>query len=360
MSTSLPVRSHPASAESSYSRGEVIAAIQDFYELLIKLPYIEPNALVLPPSEGWSGVNAQKLRDRGKTEEVIELLRYLPYLRAPAPGKRWMIGPDTIMIAYCDGEVYDEINDSLQPVPGHCIWLTDYESRDGTSLLFDTHTDTITEWTSLGHHIMIDYEEYENIPTQDKWMAHPTMPAAAFFRLWKQNFEKLVWMAFYNPRGSAGTAQWCISSATLQEEEEDRLASDDDFEPDADEQGDDEEGGSEPDGEDDMDDEDGLIPDEELDELMEDAYGEEAPQRRIDLQSEKNTAEYKPVDLPPPELAEPADQRLLHIMIRERKTKEVYEIYTRNGWPSNFDRENCKVMLADFCEREEGPINRLR
>lgn len=140
MSTSLPVRSHPASAESSYSPGEVIAAIQDFYELLIKLPYIEPNALVLPPTEGWSGVNAQQLRDRGKTEEVIDLLRHLPYLRAPAPGKRWMIGPDTIVITYCDGEVYDEINDSLQPVPGHCIWLTDYESRDGTSLLFDTHT----------------------------------------------------------------------------------------------------------------------------------------------------------------------------------------------------------------------------
>lgn len=179
---------------------------------------------------------------------------------------------------------------------------------------------------------MVDCEDYENLPTQDRWMTHPTMPAAAFFRIWKQNFEKLIWMAFYNPRGSAGTAQWCISSPELQEEEEDRLALDDDFEPDGDEQGDDDDGGSEPGREDDMDEEDEQIPDEELDELMEDAYGEEAPQRRIDLQSKSNTAEYKPVDLPPPEPAEPADQRPSHIKIRERKTKvSVSRLVTKRG-----------------------------
>lgn len=140
MSVSLPVRSHPSQVENSYSREATVAAIKDFYELLIKLPYISPNALVLPPKEGWSGVNAEELRRRGKTEEVIELLRHLPYLRAPAPRKRWMIGPDTIEIAYCDGEVYDKLTESMQPVPGHCIWLTDIESRDGTGLLLDTQT----------------------------------------------------------------------------------------------------------------------------------------------------------------------------------------------------------------------------
>ena len=51
-----------------------------------------------------------------------------------------MIGPDTIEIAYCDGELYDEIMDTIQPVPAHCVWLTEMESRDGTSLLLDTQT----------------------------------------------------------------------------------------------------------------------------------------------------------------------------------------------------------------------------
>ena len=87
-------------------------------------------------------MNVQELERRGKTEEVVKLLRHLPYLRSPAPGKRWMIGPDTIVIAYCNGEVYEKTLDSIQPVPGHCIWLTDPESRDGTSLLLDTQAGT--------------------------------------------------------------------------------------------------------------------------------------------------------------------------------------------------------------------------
>lgn len=122
------------------SREGIIATIRDFYELLIKLPYIEPNALVLPPPEGWSGVNAEALRSRGKTEEVIELLRHLLYLRAPGNGKKWMVGPDTVEIAYCDGELYKHLRDSIQPIPGHCIWLTDLESRDGIGLILDTKT----------------------------------------------------------------------------------------------------------------------------------------------------------------------------------------------------------------------------
>ncbi len=140
MSTSLPARRHFQQVEGRYSRGEVVAAIRHFYELLIKLPYINPSALVLPSPEGWSGVNAAELQAREKTEEVIPLLRHLPYPRAPAPGKRWMIGPDTVEIAYCNGELYKKVTESIQLVPGHCIWLTDSESRDGTSLLLDTQT----------------------------------------------------------------------------------------------------------------------------------------------------------------------------------------------------------------------------
>lgn len=124
-------------------------------------------------------------------------------------------------------------------------------------------------------------------------------------------------MALYHPKGRSGTAQW-YSSATTPQEEEDMLASDDDFEPDGDEQKDVEEGGSESDGEDDPNNGDGQIPHEEVDELMEDAYGEEAHQMKMDLQSQENTAELKPVDLPP---SEPARRRHPRIESLERKTK---------------------------------------
>ncbi len=164
---------------------------------------------------------------------------------------------------------------------------------------------------------MIDYEEYEALPKQDKWMAHATLPATTFFRLWKRKFEKLVWMALYNPQGRAGTAEWYISAATL-EEEEDMLASDDEFEPDGHDNTsvDEDESGS--DGEYVVDNEGAQIPSEEVDELMEDAYGEEAHQRRIDRLSQKDTAKYEPVDHP---LSEPVDRLQPRWASLERKTK---------------------------------------
>ena len=169
----------------------------------------------------------------------------------------------------------------------------------------------------MGHNVMIDYESYEDLPTQDQWMAHATMPATAFFPLWKRKFEKLVWMAIYNPQGRSGTAQWYSSTSTPQEEE-DMLASDDDFEPDGDEEEDIEEVGSESDGEDDPNNGDRQIPHEEVDELMKDAYGEEALQMKKDMQSQENTAKFEPVYLPP---SEPAHQRQPRIENFKRKSK---------------------------------------
>ena len=144
MRSSTSVHSYTSSSFTVYSRTEVIAAIQDLYTFLVKLPYISPDALVFPPAEGWPSVNAEELRHRGKTDEVFELLRHLPYLRAPARGKRWMLGPDNTEIAYCDGEVYSDVLDEILPVPGHCIWLTEPDSRDGTGLLLDTHAGACT------------------------------------------------------------------------------------------------------------------------------------------------------------------------------------------------------------------------
>ena len=118
---------------------EIINAVKDYYSFLIKLPYIPPEALFFPPAEGWTGVNEQELRSRGKTEEVIELLRHLPYLRPPPSYRRWMISPDAVAIAYCDGELYPAYVDDILPVPAHCMYLATHDSRDGVSLLIDTH-----------------------------------------------------------------------------------------------------------------------------------------------------------------------------------------------------------------------------
>lgn len=126
---------------------ELISAVTEFYNFITKLPYVDPTAVLYPPNlesdeqQGWPDINAEELRKRGRTEEVIAVLRNLPYLRSPVAGKGqkgWMIGPDTYSIAYCDGEVYSEELDKIQPTPGHCIWLANpANTDDGAALLFD-------------------------------------------------------------------------------------------------------------------------------------------------------------------------------------------------------------------------------
>ena len=164
---------------------------------------------------------------------------------------------------------------------------------------------------------MIDYEEYEALPGQIKWMAHATMPVTTFFRVWKRRFERLVWMALYNPRGAAGTAQWYISAVTRQDEE-DMLASDDDFEPSECESDESEDGHGHSDGEDDLSDQGELIPNEEVNGLMEDIYGEGAHQIMMDHQTQDQTADNTQLNHPSPGLLDRHQSSMANL---DQKTK---------------------------------------
>ena len=184
---------------------------------------------------------------------------------------------------------------------------------------------SLTEWSMLGQTVMIDYEDYEKIPTSDRWMAHHTMHVTKFFQLWRRKFEKLIWMAVYDPRGQGGTAQW-YSTANTPQEMEDMLQSDDDFDPgDGDELevGAEEEGSLSSDhGKDEDVDDDGQIEDEEVDDLMEDAYGIEARQKRMELLSqETTTAEQATASSLQPPSEQPEDQPPSRWAKLERKTK---------------------------------------
>ncbi|KAI1129236.1 hypothetical protein F5Y10DRAFT_159376 [Nemania abortiva] len=271
---------------------EIIAAVHEFYSAIIQQPYISPDALVVPPPGGWSGVNADELRERGKTEEVIELLRHLPYLRNPSRNEKWMLSPDTCAIPYCDGEVYRAQMDELQPTPAHCIWLTAHDSRDGTDLLLDTEACSITEWSMLEKGLMIDYAEYEQMDIADRWMCYPTMPVVDFFKLWQARWDKLVWIPVPEPRRGPAAASWRYQAIPGSDEEAAILVSGDEYEPTDDE--DDGSGstgsGAEGEGsEDDIssNDDEGAsttaLSDQELDELFDDAYGEAAEIMRITM-----------------------------------------------------------------------------
>lgn len=63
-----------------YSRDETVAAVLSFYRQIIKLPYLDEAALLIPPANGWDSIDVEAHRARGKNGTVIDLLRHLPYL----------------------------------------------------------------------------------------------------------------------------------------------------------------------------------------------------------------------------------------------------------------------------------------
>jgi hypothetical protein len=82
----------PQLDEVSYSREATIAAIREYYRFLTRM-YLKECYVDEPPEEGWPEINTETLSGLGKTDEVISLLRHLPYIRAT--------GDDTEGAAMC-------------------------------------------------------------------------------------------------------------------------------------------------------------------------------------------------------------------------------------------------------------------
>ena len=54
--------------------------IHDYYNFLIKM-YADKSAFIWPPPDGWPTITAASQRGLGKSNDVLELLRHIPYRR---------------------------------------------------------------------------------------------------------------------------------------------------------------------------------------------------------------------------------------------------------------------------------------
>lgn len=127
-------------ASSTYSRDETIAAITGYYQQFVKMPYLEPSALRLAPEGGWTSINVNELKKRGRTDEAINLLRHLPYLENSGASYGPPIDVGCICIQYHKGSCYDKIIDEVLGLPRHVIPIGGMKDREGHFLLLDTHT----------------------------------------------------------------------------------------------------------------------------------------------------------------------------------------------------------------------------
>lgn len=65
-----------------YSRNATVAAIRYYYKFITRM-YLDEFEILEPPEGGWPHITPEATEDCGKSEEVISLLRHLPYINSP-------------------------------------------------------------------------------------------------------------------------------------------------------------------------------------------------------------------------------------------------------------------------------------
>ena len=117
------------------SQSDVADALTAFYKQVVRFPHLDDAALRTPPSAGWETVDSAALRELGKSEAVIELLRHLPYLEAAGRYDKLLVQYETVAIAYTKSP--STLMEQVNPLPGNCVYVTEGVDREGYSLILD-------------------------------------------------------------------------------------------------------------------------------------------------------------------------------------------------------------------------------
>lgn len=137
-----------------FDESECITAISDYYDFLTSL-YLDESCILKPPPRGWPNITPATMHGLGKSDNVINLLRHLPYIRNDgerihaAPWVEFANWADTPCASDEDGEdarVCSEPPEYVESdsIPPHIIGLTACESPElGGYFLLDTELGVI-------------------------------------------------------------------------------------------------------------------------------------------------------------------------------------------------------------------------
>lgn len=195
-----------------YSRDECVAAVRDYYDFLSKMYHDESDVLI-PPDGGWPTITQDNLRGLGKTDEVISLLRSLPYIRAPehtvlklqsAPLCQfadWRQDSHNVSIGALNCEVLKHCSESawlLEDIPPHVVSLTS-GNYDNPVLLLDTELG-VAYWPGCPAKVkcyppreLVSDDPYDYAAENEaEWRADSAAWAIPdFFEVFKDQFRKL-------------------------------------------------------------------------------------------------------------------------------------------------------------------------
>jgi len=201
-----------------YSRDATVTAVLRFYRSIIRHPYLNANNLILPPPDGWPSIALVH-----KNTTVLDLLRHLPYLRPEKQYEELTIQWECIPICYPDLLDYKredfEKSYGLPLLPSHCVYLARAGSYLNTSLILDTDTGNVIEYSVMGNDITTSNEEYEKLPLDERWKVHRATPVEVFFEGWIRRFDGLVWMLIPNPVEQPVSGRFYSRAENRREEE---------------------------------------------------------------------------------------------------------------------------------------------
>ena len=206
----------PYLCDISYSQDACVAAVRDYYQFLAQL-YLDESFILEPPATGWP-FNADSLQELGKSDEVISLLRHLPYIRDDnvtevnaasncvfADWQRWArlireghsIGEDARLMT--------EKWNLFEILPLHVVSLTDGNEYNPIFLL-DTELGIVL-WHQCPTEIWLEspwepiqddpWEYTEDDDEQAQWRADSTAWAIGdFFEVLKHQFRTMYMVPF--------------------------------------------------------------------------------------------------------------------------------------------------------------------
>ncbi|KAF4872700.1 hypothetical protein CGCSCA1_v008094 [Colletotrichum siamense] len=190
-----------------YSHDATVKAITSLYEFMERMYGEEEALLKYPPPTGWPQITHESFAGLGKTTEVIELLRHIPYfVNEPC------ILESTSPNYYVETQYCEEIKrwPSLEPagldneegrLPGYIIALASArEEQVGWTLLLDTKRGVVILWKNDGNlpgwawnwdADMYDVDADQYGP--QGWKCMPTYRIETFFEFCKEQYRIMNW-----------------------------------------------------------------------------------------------------------------------------------------------------------------------
>jgi hypothetical protein len=146
-----------------YTRDEIVAVLTDYYQYLSRIN-LSSESIIYPPRGGWPSITAESMGSLNRTDEVIDLLKHLPYV-SDKDGNEPSILPETNCVDYTSEPVQNAIQNNggkwiVEPgesIPLDCVCLA-HGRRHAYSVFLNLTHGTVIWYSNQGDQQNRDYD----------------------------------------------------------------------------------------------------------------------------------------------------------------------------------------------------------